>query len=242
MDIIPEDKLKYIAGERGFNLIYIEKDYFLTAFLYLIKDIKGIYLKGGTALNKIFLGHNRLSEDLDFAADRGIEEIRRDIELAIKGVRHFKRIETDKSTQSFIRYRVYYKSHFQKESFIIIDINKKATVHLAAESHKVPNFYGMNFSVTTLSLKEILAEKIRALITRNQPRDYYDAYFIFKKHDVDMGLVKIKVEEAGESFDTERIFRNARKIYSNWNSDLDLLTNRKLDYIECMKALKKRFQ
>ena len=42
------------------------KDYYLTLILYLIKDVNGIYFKGGTALNKIFLNHARLSEDIDF--------------------------------------------------------------------------------------------------------------------------------------------------------------------------------
>ena len=59
MDLITEDKLKYLAGKTGFNMIFLEKDYMLSIFLYLIKDITGLYFKGGTALNKIFLKHIR---------------------------------------------------------------------------------------------------------------------------------------------------------------------------------------
>jgi len=239
--MISENKLRYIAGTRGMNLIYMEKDYFLTAFLYLTKDIKGIYLKGGTALNKIFLEHARLSEDLDFAADRPVREIRDEIEKAVKGSGLFTKTKTDKTTKDFVRYLVYYKSYFQKESFIIADVDRKASILLEPEKRKVPNFYDIDFSISTLNLKEIIAEKIRALMTRNQPRDYFDAYFILKKHSVDMGLVKRKVKEAGERFDAERIFRNADKIYSRWDSDLGPLTNKKLGYLECMKTLKEKF-
>ena len=58
MDVnISLDELKIIANKQKFNLILLEKDYLLTYLLYLIKEVKGIYFKGGTALNKIFLNH-----------------------------------------------------------------------------------------------------------------------------------------------------------------------------------------
>jgi predicted nucleotidyltransferase component of viral defense system len=241
MEMISENKLRYIAGMKGLNLIYIEKDYFLTVFLYLTKGIRGIYLKGGTALNKIFLDHARLSEDLDFAADRPVREIRNELERVVKNSGFFTRIRADKTTKDFVRYLIYYRSYFQAESFIIADVNRKASIHLKPEKRKMPNFYGLDFSISTLNIREIIAEKVRALITRNQPRDYFDAYFILRKHHVDMKLVKMKLKEAKETFDTKRIFRNANKIYSRWDSDISPLTNKKLGYMECIKALKNKF-
>jgi predicted nucleotidyltransferase component of viral defense system len=239
MDIISEDKLKYIAGTKKLNLIYLEKDYFITLFLYLIRAIKGLYFKGGTALNKIFLDHTRLSEDLDFTTDKSISSIKAEIEDIVKKSKIFTKIDTGNITKEFIRYKIYYKSYFQREAFIILDINKKASVLLKPEKHKVPNFYNIDFSISTLSKREILAEKIRALITRNKPRDYFDAYFIFKAYTVDMALVKKKLKEAGEKFEKERVFKNARKIYSRWD-ELAKLTNKKLDFKECMILLKKK--
>lgn len=55
-------------------------------------------------------------------------------------------------------------------------------------------------------------------------------------------MVKLKVEEAGERFDIERIFKNANKIYSKWDEDIGKLTNRKLSYIECIKFLEKKLR
>ena len=52
------DELKIIADKKRLEIVLLEKDYLLTYLLYLIKDIKNIYFKGGTALNKIFLNHN----------------------------------------------------------------------------------------------------------------------------------------------------------------------------------------
>jgi len=240
MEMISEDKLRYIAGSKGFDLIYIEKDYFLTAFLWLVKDVKGIYLKGGTALNKLFLNHTRLSEDLDFSVNRNIPEVRKKIDSLISNSGLFTKIETDKTTGDFVRYRIYYKSYFRKDSNIIADFNRKASIVLKPERHKVLNFYNLDFSIYTLSLREIVAEKIRALITRNQPRDYFDAYFVLKKCDIDLALVKKKLADAGETFDRNRIFKNANKIYSRWDSEIPKLTNRKLTFLKCVKFIEQK--
>jgi len=61
MEMISLEELRIIAGEQGFELPILEKDYLVTYLLYLLKEVDGIYFKGGTALNKIFLNHARLS-------------------------------------------------------------------------------------------------------------------------------------------------------------------------------------
>ena len=240
MDVINEDKLRYLAGKHGFNLIYLEKDYFLTIFLYLIRNIDGLYFKGGTALNKIFLDNLRLSEDLDFTARTKIETLKKNIENSIdKNI--FYRLKIDHFTKDFIRYHIYFKSYFEKESFIMVDINKKASMHLKPEFYEVKNFYGLDFKVKTLNIDEIIAEKIRSLILRNQPRDYFDIYFVLKKYRVNRSLVNKKLKEVNATFDKERIFKNAQKIFSRWEKDLLPLTNRKISFIEVIKELKKNF-
>lgn len=240
MEMISEDKLRYLAGKYGFNLFYLEKDYFLTLLLYMIRDVQGIYFKGGTCLNKIFLNHTRLSEDLDFASKRPIKEVRKEIEKFLdKGI--FPKIESDKSTKHFVRYIVYFNGYFEKQPHIVLDVNRKASVHLKPELHKVKNFYDLDFEIRTLNVDELVAEKIRALITRNQPRDYFDAYFILRKYRLNMKLLKTKMEEAGEKFDMERVFRNANKIYSRWESDMQL-TNKKIDFLTVIRFLEKKLR
>lgn len=236
--MISEAKLRNIAADKGFNIIYLEKDYFLTILLYCMQDLEGISFKGGTALNKLFLNHKRLSEDLDFTAKIPLEKIKVALSEIIKKERvHFKKLEYENESPGFVRIKVFYNSHFTKDSFIIVDLNGKASIHLDSERMKVPNFYGLDFEANILNTKELFAEKLRAAITRNKPRDYFDLYFILKDFDVDIELVKKKVEEAGEKYDVERIFKNASKIYSRWNEDLENLTNVKLEYKECIKFL-----
>jgi len=237
--VISENKLRNLAGEKKLNLIFLEKDFFLTALLFVIKDVKGIYFKGGTALNKIFLNHARLSEDLDFSSSA---DVKKEIISSLsknKGI--FPSWELERKT----RIKVFYKSYFGKNSYIVLDINRKASILLPTQKHEVPHFYDEipRFSVATLNKKEIAAEKVRALITRNQPRDYFDVYFMLKKgFKIDKKLVKKKVEEACEEFSVERIFRNADKIYSRWEDDITQLTNRPVKYMTVIKALQKEFR
>jgi predicted nucleotidyltransferase component of viral defense system len=244
--IISENKLRYIAGSKGFNLIYLEKDYFLTCLLYLLRDTKDLCFKGGTALNKIFLNHTRLSEDLDFTCWKNIRGIKIRTEQMLeneKGI--FPRYNFENETVNFFRMKIFYKSFFSKTNSVVLDINKKASVILCPQMKRVQHFYDFlpKFEILTLNIKELLAEKIRTLVMRNQPRDYFDVYTILKRgYGIDFKLVEKKLKEADCEFEPERIFKNAQKIYSKWDTDINQLTNRPAKFMDVIKTLKKEFR
>jgi predicted nucleotidyltransferase component of viral defense system len=58
---IDEETIKRVSAATGFDQRLLIQDYYVTAMLYLLRDVQGIYFKGGTALNKIFLDYARLS-------------------------------------------------------------------------------------------------------------------------------------------------------------------------------------
>ena len=60
------DEFEAIVAEKEFNRELLAKDYYITILLYLMRDIKGIFFKGGTALQKTILDYARISEDIDF--------------------------------------------------------------------------------------------------------------------------------------------------------------------------------
>jgi len=70
-----KEELNRISKENGFAPISIEKDYHLTKILHKIseKKIKDLVFKGGTCLNKCYLGFYRLSEDLDFVFNQDVK-------------------------------------------------------------------------------------------------------------------------------------------------------------------------
>lgn len=244
--LISENRLRYLAGLKGFNLIYLEKDYFLTVLLYLLKDTEGVVFKGGTALNKIFLNHTRLSEDLDFACRRDVPGTRERIMGILEEKREiFPRFEFENQTREFFRMKVFYKGFFSKSDYAILDVNGKASVFLAPEKQEVPHFYEEmpRFKILTLNKDELIAEKIRALVTRNQPRDYFDVYVMLGKgFRIDLPLVRKKLREAGQDFDAERIFRNAKKVYSRWDSEIGQLTNNPVGFLTVIKRLEEEFR
>jgi len=243
---ISEARLNYLAGEKGFNILYLEKDYFLTLLLFFLKDIDGLHFKGGTALNKIFLNHRRLSEDLDFTCNKPINETKAQILKIIEEQKElFPKAEFLKQTPNYSRIKVFYNSYQKEGLFLFIDINSKASVLLKPKKQKVPHFYEEipGFESKTLDVKELVAEKIRALITRRQPRDYFDAYTIIHKQlKIDLPLVKKKLKEAGQEFSVERIFKNANKIYRGWDSEIGSLTNEPIEYKTAITAIAKHFK
>ncbi|MFA4907591.1 MAG: nucleotidyl transferase AbiEii/AbiGii toxin family protein [archaeon] len=246
MDLISKAKLQNIAAETGFNLIYLEKDYFLTALLYFMKDIDGLYFKGGTALNKIVFNHTRLSEDLDFTCTAKAGMVKEKIqEIARANPCFFAGTCTGRENEKFARIQVYYKSYFREKEHVNVDLNSAAKIYLNPEKRKVKHFYDgiPEFSITMLNEKELVAEKIRSLFQRNQPRDYFDAYQLIRsKREINEKLAMQKLKEAGLEYDINKIFRGAGKIYSKWDEETTSLTNKPIAYKTAIAAIAKHFR
>lgn len=238
------DELKVIAGDKNFNIRLIEKDYLLTQLLYLLRDIDGIYFKGGTALNKIFLNHARLSEDLDFTTTKKVTEIEEQIRAKLKGTK-FNKITHDKRVEKFTRLIVHYKL-FHEEGTIFIDLNQRAKLNQKPEKHAIKHFYPEfipEFSVNTLSKEEVIAEKVSAAISRNAPRDHFDLYTISShKIPINQKLVKEKCKQSGQEFSIIRIFKNANKLKNKWDEDVSQLLPTETSFIQVMKTLAKHFK
>jgi len=239
MEIINLDQLRIIAGQRKLNIIMIEKDYLVTLLLYLIKDVPGIYFKGGTALNKLYLNHKRLSEDLDFSLTRNIKDVEGDIRKALEGS-IFTLVSKGKEVEGFTRLIVHYKL-FHDEGKIFVDLNQKATILLKPQLKKVEHFYLDHipeFSVHCLHIKELIAEKVRATASRYKPRDYVDLYEIINnKLPISIPLVKKKFEAINEIFSVNLLFVHTNKIYNTWEKDLSVLMTEQKPFKEVMSVI-----
>lgn len=245
MDIkkITEEEIKEIIARTGFDYDLIKKDYYITILLYLLKDVKGIYFKGGTALNKTLLNHSRISEDIDYTLEKPITEVRKEITEKINRSGIFGIITKDKDVEGFTRLIVPYKEK-EASGIILIDLNERAKMLTKPESKEIKHFYpGMpKFSVLCLSTEEMIAEKMAAAIQRNKPRDHYDLYRIIKnKNRINKDMVKKKCEETGNEFNIIRMFNNAKKLYKHWNEDLQPLLVEEVTFEEVMKTISSYF-
>jgi predicted nucleotidyltransferase component of viral defense system len=69
--------LSFTATRTGFAERLIEKDYFCTVVLDYLAGVEGLVFKGGTCLAKVHAAFYRLSEDLDFVIPMQTEATRR---------------------------------------------------------------------------------------------------------------------------------------------------------------------
>lgn len=242
---LTNDEFRDIASKLPFNNIVLAKDYYITAILYLIKDMGGMHFKGGTALQKIFLNYSRLSEDADFTLTKDIGEIKRKIVNILDKSGLFEKITKDKDVEGFTRLVVHYKGFSNEEGVVFIDINQRAKLLMKPEKHQIKHFYQGSipeFSLNILAKEELVAEKIASAIGRNQPRDHYDIYRIIKeKLPIDMEMVKKKCRQSNIEFDVIKIFNKAKKLKNRWDKDLLPLLSEEVSFQETMRTLAKYF-
>lgn len=179
----------------------IYREYLQILFLkyfYTLKETDQVYFKGGTAI-RLLLDSFRFSEDLDFTSLLEIKEMKRVVDRALKGVQkevdvEFKRIDSPSRTFTGKIYQ-----NIEEFSFPL-------TVRLDFSMREEPQFVENSVletifpvspypRVSNLAPKEMLAEKVRAILSRESGRDLFDLWFLLsKKVELDWKLVNIKME------------------------------------------------
>ncbi|MCF7871449.1 nucleotidyl transferase AbiEii/AbiGii toxin family protein [Candidatus Woesearchaeota archaeon] len=246
MDVkeIRKDELLEIIAKTGFDYDLLVKDYYITILLYLMKDISGIYFKGGTALQLTLLDHARISEDIDFTLERPLKEVRTEVEKIIAESKLFGTITQDKDVDKFVRLVVPYKSILGDDQ-IFIDLNARGKLFLKPEMLEMKHFYPNipKFSFPCLNREEMVAEKVAAAIGRNKPRDHYDIYQIIKhKLPINMKLVKKKCKESGDDPSILKMFNKAKTLHKRWNEDMLPLLVEEVSFQEVMQTLSLHFK
>ena len=243
---IPTIEFEEILAKTSFNRAKLTKDYFVTILLYLVKEIEGIYFKGGTALQKIFFNHSRLSEDIDFTVTRNLPEVKKEIVKIINASGLFGKLTEDKNVEGFLRIVIGYTGFDGEKETVFIDLNQRGKLFLPSEIHKINHFYFPfipKFSIKTLAEKELVAEKVAATVTRNKPRDHFDLYKIIKANMfVELELVKKKCSASGNEFSIIRMFNKAQTLKNRWDRDMTSLLAEPISFQEVMQFLAKHFK
>ncbi len=86
------------------------------------------------------------------------------------------------------------------------------------------NPYGPPFTVTCMALEEILAEKIRAVLMRRAPRDYFDLWLLFQREDISFAalpdLIRAKLDTVGRPYELQRLWEEPDVLQRVWTDDL----------------------
>jgi len=190
-------ELNEIKNLRNTNLYYEEKEYFQYIFLNAIsKYPEEFVFKGGTCL-RICFGLERSSEDLDFGTKLTTKEIKKIVHKCLENLKKF-----EGNIRFEIKFKeVLYNGNPNSTNTLKIDFHHQTLKNTQAKVVKKLFSDIPLFVISVLSEKEILAEKIRALINRREPKDLYDLWILFNKGvEIDKKLIKEKLKEEKSSF------------------------------------------
>ena len=196
-----EKIIEQTASITGFDTLLVEKDYYITIFLSDINQISSeLIFKGGTAYSKTMGNYHRMSEDIDFLLNNSKDATRGERKLLIAKIEKFldgfakehgllylqdKREAHNENKQ--YSYSFQYSSLFADKGEIYLDITLGDNTVCIPEQkpllHKFINpitnapLFEVN-KTQVYSSQEILAEKLRAAITRKTiaPRDFFDIH------------------------------------------------------------------
>jgi predicted nucleotidyltransferase component of viral defense system len=233
--MLTKEELRSYEKIVGFNLWQVEKDYLqhlLLLFLYS-RSKRGLVLKGGTALQKVF-GLNRFSIDLDFSstnnnAEKTIEKVVEDI-TSFGFPSQISKIEKTKIAKAIILkiQGPLYDGSERTITTLRMEISlRKDLILTPIAKEVVPPYADLRaYFINLVDLKEILAEKVRALISRGRPRDLYDLWFLLRKNIVpEIGLINKKLEYHDLKFNKEEFFQKIKATEKIWEKELKPLVS-----------------
>lgn len=211
---------KDLSKKLKIDLFTIYREHFQLLFLKYFYNQKGsekIYFKGGTAIRFLF-GSFRFSEDLDFTSllseekiqiiiDRTLNDLNREVGKIV-----FKR---EKSIANSFSGRIF--QHLP-------EFNLPITVRLDFSLREKPIFVDSSYletifpvgpypQISHFKIEEIMAEKIRAIITRVRGRDIFDLWFLFSKEiPIDWDLVNKKMALYKRKTDLKELIKRIQEI------------------------------
>lgn len=226
------EELENTAQLKRLSLMNAEKDYLQDLILFSIYSNIGkeLIFKGGTCLYKVYK-LNRFSEDLDFTLTKRLdtEKITNKVisDLMLLNIRG--RIKEIKEHQKEMNIRLLlngplYRGGKETQCFIPLNISKKEQVLLEPKKESIMPLYREipTFEVFTMPEKEILAEKVRAILTRQKPRDVYDLWFLLTRKNIvfDSNLIDKKLAPYDLRLDLTELRNRIGGMKGLWETDL----------------------
>lgn len=184
--MITRDQIISFAKKFKTNESTVFREYLQIIFLnklYKQKKSRRVFFKGGTAIH-FLLGAPRFSEDLDFTVMMSEEVFPSFIGAVFNEI--IKEEEVDFKERKTIAGRRFLMTAnpgiLPYATFVNLDFSFREKVLQPAKS-TLDTPYPVIFTsfIYHLSPEEICAEKIRALLTRQKGRDFFDLWFLISK-------------------------------------------------------------
>lgn len=238
-----------ISTPVDFNIYQKEKDYLQHLILSRIysKVGMGLIFKGGTALQKCF-GLNRFSEDLDFTLSGSLKP--RIVEGSFREIgKFYPSTYSKEESKNTVSYKMKIEGPLFRGPLTLqtvrVEISMREEVILPALNRIVNPLYIdlQPYSVMVMDLTEILAEKVRALLSRTKARDLYDAHFLLQKNvNLDLSIVAEKLKFYGKTYDPEELYLRVARLKPQWEKTLPSLVKVVPDFQSVMADLKEHLE
>ena len=250
-----EQEQLLLHQNRFMNDRQLEKNYLQTLLLFELSSAfsKNLIFKGGTALS-MFYNLNRFSEDLDFTylKEKDRATTVNIIQTAFKRINDLyqlgaiKRRGTNTSLDIEIHIKGPLYSKRKTEQSIEINLSMREEIILPPSTLTLSPIYSdiPTFLINVMDIKEILAEKVRALLTRKEikARDVYDIYHLLKNRHVEANntLINQKLLQYDVKFSHALLLKRLNLIDKNlWLSEMSNLVTAPQDYNICCSYIKK---
>jgi len=167
-----------------FNVLREYAQHLFLSLLYLQKGSDVMLFKGGTAL-RIIYNSPRFSEDLDFTALKisktDIENLIQEVLVGIEKLGISVKIDEFSSTSG--GYIGFLSLDILNENISIeLNISKRISARKKGEVVLISSDFTPAYNLIQLPQKELVNEKIKALLDRSKPRDFFDLYFILRSN------------------------------------------------------------
>ncbi len=234
------NELQAYKSKLNYNLGQLELDYYQHLILAkLYGEFNTMYFKGGTCLQKCY-GIKRFSEDLDFNyIDIEVEKIILFIENIFEE-KIMDYYETRFGTSFSIRFKgILYSGSSQSMCKLSFDFRNGDIYNSAIKKIIRPIYHDLpNYFLLALDEEEVLAEKIRAILTRYKARDVYDLNeLILNKVNIDFELVDKKLATYDKVFERGEFEKKLEEKRSIYHEEIKRLTNIFDDFDTCKKRI-----
>ena len=185
---ITELSIKNQTSEQNIAREYCQ--HLFLSYLHKRSGAEKMLFKGGTALRIVFKSP-RFSEDLDFSAynvsiseiNQLVDEILKDIEK--EGIQPVKKVnpETDGETSGGY-FAIINLKLMEFDSEIKIQVSLRTKEQIGSNTTLVENDFIPPYTIVYLEERLLVGEKVRALLDRAKPRDFFDLYFMLRHREL----------------------------------------------------------
>ena len=171
-----------------------------------------------------------------------------ELEAVLRGYKglfkDYKKLKEDKATLTFqIRAKgPLYDGREKSLTYIRIEISKREKIfHPAIKEEIIPVYRDLPpYLISVMEPSEMMAEKVRAIFTRDKARDVYDLYFLIKRGiTTKMDLIKEKLHYYNVRFDIDAFLMSVEKKKKLWFNELNHLISNVPDFNAVKEEIKK---